>query len=449
MFKNIRQSDRRFLLAMFIAHAAFFLLALHYKRIYNGDSAEYIYMALNIKTSGWFYSGNPVLPVNIDYLTLRPPGYPLFLLGVYAFAVNNWLVLVLQNIISVFNTWMLRDTIQRLGYNTKYDWLLILFIVVYPSQFINADLIAPDILLQLFVLFYFRYFIALVLDRKTGNAYIMTAALIAGLFVKPVLYPFVYIHIIVLMVAAVRSRLKFAKLVAAMLLPVLAVNLYSGWNYQRTGKYHFSSIQSFNAIFYYQYFFSAREDEQAGKLFLEQERNKIAALADFPRQYDYANKRGLQLLKDNAAAYIPFHVKHSAKLLIDPGKGELDMFTNRLTLDILYRHRTKSFYEVLKQGDMTELKRYIADNPVFFIAIGILLFNIFRLAGLVYFLQHKKTAPVIRLFIGGSVAYFILLTGPIGSPRYFIPVSLIAIGCAVMGFQFYKERNNEKEMLLV
>lgn len=96
-----------FLLTVAAVHMVFLLIACHYKKICNGDSAEYIYMALNIKQHFWFYCGNPVLPVVPEYFTLRPPGYSLLLALIYLFSVSGWTVLVVQNIISVFNIYYL------------------------------------------------------------------------------------------------------------------------------------------------------------------------------------------------------------------------------------------------------------------------------------------------------------------------------------------------------
>jgi hypothetical protein len=95
--------DKIFIGAVALVHVLFFLLACCYKRIYMGDSFEYIYEALNIKQYFFFYSGNPALPIEPEYMTQRQPLYPLFLLGVYLFTVNNWIVNFLQNILSVIN----------------------------------------------------------------------------------------------------------------------------------------------------------------------------------------------------------------------------------------------------------------------------------------------------------------------------------------------------------
>jgi hypothetical protein len=364
------------------------------------------------------------------------------------FSVNNWIVLLLQNAVSVFNIMYLRKSLSRLGYERKFDWLLALMTLMYPSQFINANIIAPDILLQSTVLVYFASFVKLVQGRKVTNAVYMTLALIAGLFIKPVLYPFVWIHIIVLLVVAWQCKVPIRRIVLPAVLPFLAVVLYSGWNYERTGKYHFSSMQSFNAIFYYQYFFADREgDVQAGKDFLEKERKKVASFKTFKEQYEYANNRGVSLLKENAAAYLPYHLKYSAKLLVDPGKGELDMFLGRLTLGGLYRHASKGFFAVLKEKDLSSFKAYMADNITLPFALVIVVFNMLRLLGLCLFLWYKENNGLVRLLVAGLTAYFILLAGPISNPRYFIPVSLIVMGASVLGYQQYFKKKKSKQVL--
>jgi hypothetical protein len=67
----------------------------------------------------------------------------------------------------------------------------------YPSQFINANTIAPDILLQTFTLLYFGNLVEYVQTRQTAtNVVWMSIALACGMLVKPVLYPFAIVHVV-------------------------------------------------------------------------------------------------------------------------------------------------------------------------------------------------------------------------------------------------------------
>jgi hypothetical protein len=447
MNTNFRRSDLRFLISLFVAHIVFFLIALHYKKIYNGDSAEYINMALNIKEHFWFYAGNPSLPVVPEYLTLRPPGYPFFLLLVYLFTINNWIVLVLQNLLSIFNIYYLRDTIRKAGYSRKHDWILMAFVILFPSQFINANIIAPDILLQTCVLVYFRHFILLITTKQWRQGYWMSLALIAGFLVKPVLYPFALLHCLLMLGLTVRLKPGLLRPFFAALLPLGALFLYGLWNYERTGKLHFSSTQSFNAIFYYYTFLSAKEGKDSAGHFLQNERDKMAAIPNFSDRYDYANQRGFQLLKSTPVEYMRFHLTKSTLLLIAPGKGEFDMFIGNLTLGNLYGSRQKDdFYTSIIKGRKA-FRTYIYSNPSAPLAIVVLVFNCLRLIGLLLFLSNRSFSSYLRIFVACMVGYFIFTAGAIAYTRYFIPVSLIMIGCATMGYQRLLLRSKDKSIL--
>lgn len=429
------RKNLRFLLLLILVHGIFFAIALTYKRIYMGDSFEYVYQALNIKRHFWFYSGNPALPFEAEYLTIRPPLYPLFLAFVYLFAMNNWVVVFLQNLISIFNIIYLRDTIRKTGYKRRYDYILMAFVMLYPSQFINANTIAPDILLQTCVLVYFRYFVLLVTEKKWRHAYWMSLALIAGFLVKPVLYPFTIVHCIIILLLAAYMRYGLFRSSLAAVMPLCVLLVCIGVNKQRTGKAHYSSNQAFNAIYYYYFYFSDKEGLAKADSFLDAERGKIAAMSEFKDRYDYANQRGMELLRQNFFPYMAYHIKHSLRLLIDPGKAEWDMFTGRLTLGKLYSKEQTGFYATIKRDGVAGLGDYIERNPSFAPMMIVLFFNLLRLAGMCLFLFNRRYAWRIRLFVFCFVGYFAITTGPIANPRYFIPVSLIAIGTATMGYQ--------------
>jgi len=435
--------DIVFIAVLALAHAIGFLLACRYTRIYMGDSFEYIYEALNIKQHFFFYSGAPAMPVIEEYMTQRQPGYPFFLLLVYYFSVNNWIVLVLQNILSIFNICLLRKLILRLGYNTKYDWLLLLLVLTYPAQIIYANTIAPDILLQTFTLMYVYNFVQLFKERRGKYAVYMSLALVMGLFVKPVLYPFSMLHVIILLGLGLFNKSVLKQATFAAFLPLCAVLLYNTWNYERTGKFHFSSNQAFNALFYYAMFVGDKYGADSSAHFLHAERARMAAMPLYRDRYNYANARGTALLKSNLLPYSKFHLKNSLRYLIEPGKGEIDLFTGKLSYGRLYSGKGEGFYSTLKGKGIAGMPAYFKANPSMLVVCVVLLFNLLRLMGLVLFMFSKHVSLNIRLFLLLLICYFAVTTGPIAHTRYFLPISLLFAGCVVMSWQFRVEKRLE------
>lgn len=436
------KADKRFLAVIFVVHAVFFLLAWHYGCIYNGDSEEYVLMAKNI-SKGWLYAGDLSNTTVPELLTLRPPGYPFFMWLVYVLHGTDWFILLLQNGVSIFNIWYLRKTLLRIGFDTKFDWVLLLFVMLYPSQYINANTIAPDLLLQTTTVLYFGSFVKFLQDKQTKQLWLMSIWLIVGVMIKPVLLPFIYVNFVVLLIAGVVNKnIVRYSLIAA--LPVAIVLLYCGFNQQRTGKFHFSSTQSFNAVFYYFDYYKEVQDPDKAVAFLNTERDTMSSMPVYSDRYDYAVKRGRQLLKENFQGFVFFDIKGGLRMLIDPGKGEMDMFTGRLSLKQLYNiHDTSGFYATLKSKGINGLKDYVARNPSFFIAMLVLLGNVLRVMGLLLFLSNKNVNFYLRVFVLLFTAYFVFIAGAIAHVRYFMPVSLIVMSCAAIGWQHWLSRQNK------
>ncbi len=435
------------ILVLLAVHAVYFLLALHYKRIYNGDSFEYIYAAVNLKESGFFYSGNPAMPIEPEYMTFRTPLYPLFLTAVYTFALNNWIVLALQNLLSVWNIMLARRILFRFGYHARYDWLFILLVLAWPAQFIHANTIEPEILLQSCVLLYVHQLLLFFKNRQTKYAWGMSLILIGGLFVKPVLYPYTAIHLLLMLFLLLRKRHVLqhrAQQVLTAVLPIIAIIGYNSWNAARTGKFHFTSNQSFNAIYYFYYYKSSTEGIPEAQKFLREERAKMAAMPVFSDRYDYANERGKALLKENMAGYLPYHLKHSIRFFVDPGKGDIDLFTGRLTYGQLYSDQTRGFRAYTEAyGWWRGVIRFAGDQPSVWLAGVVFLFNLMKMAGLVLFAISRRIPPGVRIFVVAFLAYFALLTGPISTPRYVLPVSLVYTGAAILGFVLFYQRRRD------
>lgn len=398
-----------------------------------GDSYEHVYMALNIKDHFLFYSANAALPLQAKYYTLRPPMYSLFLLIVYFFTVNNWLVLVLQNILSVFNIMYLRKAISSIGFDKKYDWILLLFLVMYPAQFIYANTIAPDLLLQTFVLIYFAQFILLLKNKTPRHAWIMSLVLVLGMFTKPILYPFVFVHAVIVAWLCFGYRVSKKSLVAV-LLPLLCILLYNTWNLERTGKFHFTSIQPLNAMYYnVRMYKEYTEGYEVAKAFMTKEKAIMEGQPTFRDWYNYGDERSAEILKENVLPYFLFHLRGVAQFFIHPGKGELDLYTGKMSYGSFYQKKDKRIMETLRTMPLNELPTYFIHNlsvPAMFL---ILFFNFIKLVGFLAFLFIKRIHFAIRLFTFVLLGYFAFVTGPLANTRYCLPVAILFIGCGTIG----------------
>lgn len=438
IFKGMKLFGKRvlpFIAIITLVHVCFFLLATRFTRIYMGDSYEYVYMALNIKDHFLFYAGNPALPLLTKNFTLRPPGYSFFLLAVYFFSVNNWLVLVVQNLISIGNILLLRRILFYLGYATRYDALLALFILAFPAQFIYANTIAPDLLLQTCVLFYFYQMVLLVRSRKAKNGWFAALAITYGVFTKPILLLFLPLHVVLMVVCLWKLPARRA-VFFSVLLPLGFVLLYNFWNLQRTGKFHFTSIQPWNAMNYNVRMYQEQKIGMSrAEVFMEKERAIWNRQKSFSDWYDYGNDRSMQFLKQHFWSYMAFHLRYTFQFFIHPGKGEIDLFTGALTYARFYQKKDKRIAEVLRATPVMQLPNYFARHPSVIVMFIVLLFNFLKVAGALLFYFDPTRSWRYKLLTIALLFYFAFLTGPLANTRYQLPVSLIFIGIAVLGFQ--------------
>lgn len=433
--KSSGRTDSIFITVIVLVHIIFFLLAAHFTRIYMGDSYEYVYMALNIKDRFLFYSANAALPLMAKNYTLRPPVYSLFLLLVYFFTINNWVVIILQNLLSIFNILYSRKTLQLIGYNKKYDWIFLVLTAAYPAQFIFANTVAPDILLQTFVLIYCRHFILLMKERAVRHAWVTAVALTLGIFTKPILIMFVPVHVFMLLYARYRPGVSWRSFIPV-LIPVACILLYNTWNYERTGKFHFTSIQPQNALLYNVRMYQEQAlGAAAAKAYIDSQKTVMYSMPTFAQSYDYGNETSKQFLKGHFFTYAWFHIKSSFQFFIHPGKGEIDLFTGALTYGRFFRKTDKRIMQVLKETPPSQWLSYMVAHPSTPVMFVILLFNTLKVIGALVFAFNRRIAWQYRALLFILLFYFAFMTGPIANTRYHLPVSLILIGCGVMGYQ--------------
>lgn len=428
-------------------HILWFLAGMKWGRFYNGDSYEYIYLAENI-SNGRYYGANPVMPV-IDYrISSRTPAYPLFLLTFYTlFGKSNIFVLVFQNLLSIASCCIILNTFQRISSFKKYSGIYLLFIVFYPAQMFFATTVAPDTLLQFFLMLYFRQLVLSIYESKSSRVLYMSIWLVLAVMAKPVMYPFLFLHFAFALWYAFRRKWKITILAGAV--PLLFIWSYGMWNKQRTGLFHISSVESNNLLYYNaRFFLVSKYGEPHADSVITGIKKEMESMNGLKQKYKYASREATAIIKNDLFAYSLFHLRESLRFFIEPGKSELDLYTGYLGYN--FNPKALTFYRSYQERGIAGAWDYLRSYPWLPLVLLVFLCNLIRLPGVFLFMFNKDLPLSLRILSATYVLYFAAITGPVANTRYFLPVLLVLSAMSVTGYAGWVEKiKNKKRQLSI
>ena len=412
------------------------------------DSDRYLQAALNLKIYGELYARpwpkDPPRGQAIQEFTIRPLGYPLAVLGLGGATQGPGLLLLFQNLLSLLNIGAVLGWWARWGKPRAKNWAwAVVGVLSFPAQFIYANAVMSEIILQTAVLLLAGAAWLFIRTYKARYFAGVAAAAIIAFLLKPVFAPLVIV--LASVGVAVALRRKRIGLLLIGIIPLVVAGLYMGWNWQRTGYLHFSSIAEINVLHYN----AAGVVRQVSGPAAE-EKWVVAVLHEANAQATFAARQ--QIIQAQAGAvlrahpwtYARQHVQGMITLLLDPGRFDLSEFLNL---------GPSAGGGLLAQTRSVGLLRALESLPLTMMGVlaMVLLANGIRLGAAARgFLLLGRGAPFLRSgrwIAVGLVLYVALLTGPLGAARFLVPVwpLLLALGLVGLSGPGAASSSNAKE----
>ncbi|GAA3978090.1 hypothetical protein [Hymenobacter antarcticus] len=400
------------------------------------DSDRYLQAAENIRLHGQLYA-RPwmgVLPQGqaMQEFTIRTLGYPVVVMSL-AWAKGVSALLVFQSLLSLLNIGLVLAWWARRARPTNGQWLLALLgIVTFPAQFIYAHAVMSEILLQTAVLLMTWAALAFIKTRELRYFTAGIGAVVAALLIKPVFYPLAVVPAVLGVVLAWQRTTKGLALLG--LVPVVVVALYMGWNKQRTGYLHFSSIAEINLLHYNaagvvrQIEGPAVEEEWVANVLHE-----AAAQPDFAARQQLIQQRAGAILWAHPIVYARQHAQGMLTLFLDPGRFDVSHLAG------LAEPKGGG---LLAQARAGGLWRAVSRLPLGLLAVlgMVMLANGMRLVLAVRgFWRLRSEGRVLRQgrwVAVGLLLYVAVLTGPLGAARFLVPVWPLLLALALVGLRW-------------
>lgn len=420
-----------------VIHAGFMIYQVHAQHYLLDDSKEYIRTADNLVREGILYNGDLSEHIQPELYTKRPPGYPFFLLIPRLFTQSMIPIIVLQLVLSLASFITMLQVFKPEGYTRI---LVTVFIIFYPAQFIYTNLVMAEILFQFVLMMAALSLYRYIKTERISVLWTYQLMLILGILVKPVLYPFILLNIVLFLVFYYRYRQRLV--IISSLIPLIFVIIFASINQQRTGYFHVSSIQQVNLVDYNLYYFlmDQQGEEQAAEI-------TTGIKATCSGEKDLSNKSACltdaatSIFKDNLVSYGWFHLKGMGRFFIDPGRFDLYRFFG------IERSGGNGFLYHINKSGMKGAWEYLQmqHSWVIILLLGIAFVNLVRVAGFLFFLFNRKIDPSFRLFLFLLIGYIAFATGPLGASRFMLPVVLLLTGAAAYQYGSWFNRLFRKQ----
>lgn len=368
----------------------------------------------------------------VQEFTIRPLGYPAVLVATRGGTATPWLVLLLQNVLSLLSLGVVLRWWARRARPYPRHWAgALALILTFPAQLIYANAVMSEALLQSMLL---TLTFAIVAFYRTGRRrYWLGAAgaVTLALLLKPVCC---------LMAGGLAGaglvlswRKRQLSLLVTGLLPVLVMGAYMAWNQQRTGYFHFSSITEINLL---QYNAAGVVRQVAGPAAEEAWVTGVLRQANAQNDFD-ARQRLIQtraeaVLWAHPGVYARQHLLGMGAFFLDPGRFDVSEFLGLAPLSgggLLAQVRAGAGWRAVEQLPLGLL---VALFLILLANLGRLVLAVrgFRRLG-----AHARADRAERWVAVGLLAYLALLTGPLGAARFLMPAWPLLLGLALLGLR--------------
>lgn len=400
------------------------------------DSSRYLQAAQNLREHRALYAQPwPLTPPQgqaVQEFTIRTLGYPLVTMALGADRGQLAVLLVLQNLLSLVNIGVVLQWWARRGSYSNFTWALaVLGVLTFPAQLIYANAVMSEVLLQTAVMALMVTSLLFIATTRARHLAWASGAMIVGALLKPVFAPMTVVMAGIGVVLAFQKKKLHLAFIG--LIPLGLALVYMGWNQQRTGYFHYSSIADINLLHYNA---AGLIRQQKGIAAEEAWVTDVLREADtqpnFAARQRVIQRRAGRMLSAYPLLYARQHAQGMATFFLDPGRFDVSQFWGLappLGGGLQAQVRTSG------------LLRAVGRMPLGLLALlgTVLLANITRLfLALRGFWQLRNGRPELRYgrwVAAGLILYLALLTGPLGAARFLMPVWPLLLGLALVGLE--------------
>lgn len=421
--KEFSKNEIYFFIILGLIHLGYFTYAILWGNIYAGDFREYLMQSVNLKEHLNWYTEVFKEPIQPDFFSRRPPMYAIFILTFKSIYNSDYTVLFAQSVLSWMNFYGLIKLLKRYNFKINVFKLLILFILLYPSQFIYCNFIMSEMLFQTFLFWSFYNFIRFTNSADIKYIVYYNLFISLALLTKPVLYMFWIINFFLMLYLFLKNRKNYAIILSG-LIPAAVVLIICFYNYNVTGYFHYSSLRHNNFIEFHSNYIKINK-EGFEKSVSEYKKNKaiIDTIRDYKTQSGEKERIALEYIEKNFGDYLKLYFKGVFNFFLDPGRFDIsEFFRIKNTAD------TGIYYVYLREG-YTGIINYILKLPVMFILFltSVILINVIMIISMINFIFEKGVEIEIRIYFVLIIGYISFVTGIVGSLRYKLPLFQIIL----------------------
>lgn len=386
------------------------------------DSTEYMLCAQNAANGLGFQANVPGEPFQEELVSRRPMGYPIL---IYLLGQSKTATIAIQTVFSLATILLCFAFLKRETNSTQALNLALAGFLATPAQVIYSTSMMSEIPFQFFLTATFISIYMFFNTRISLWAICSAIALSIGFLIKPVLFPFAFLYLIIGATYVIRSK-RF-KLIPIPLIPVIVIFAIAYHNYVLTNTFEVSSIKSQNlldvnaALVLNQAIGSEEASETIDSLETVAEQIK-----DYSLRQKFRQDQAISIFMKYPFITAYQYGKGMLLFLMDPGRFDLATYFGLDT--------NKGFMYTMASQDKNAIAAVFSTMPIglWVLLFIVFAFNIAKIALFIYFLRSKAVAISLKIVLSTGILYIMAVSGPLGVSRYALPVvPMLLIGAAI------------------